>query len=123
MTNEPSPRPWRVEENVVGWTSFIVDANGDGVAACWRTARGDDEKERQYNEANARLICDAVNTYAIKSPCRVCSGYAQKGGCIADERDRLRDALKRIIDATYDIDKGCPDFRAIARAAIGEDAP
>ena len=61
MTNEPSPRPWRVEENVVGWTSFIVDANGDGVAACWRTARGDDEKERQYNEANARLIVAAVN--------------------------------------------------------------
>ena len=61
MTNEPSPRPWRAEQNVVGWTSFIVDANGDGVAACWRTARGDDEKERQYNEANAALIVAAVN--------------------------------------------------------------
>lgn len=67
---EPSPRPWRAEKNVVGWTSFIVDANGDGVAACWRTARGDDEKERQYNEVNAALIVDAVN-----------------------ERDRLRDEL------------------------------
>lgn len=72
MTNEASPRPWRVEENVVGWSSFIVDANGDGVAACWRPAL--DEKERQYNEANAALIVDAVN-----------------------ERDRLRDLVRRLL--------------------------
>ena len=117
MTNEPSPRPWRVEENVVGWTSFIVDANGDGVAACWRTARGDDEKERQYDEANARLIVDAVN-----------------------ERDRLRDIVRRLADlsesllANYeyryreDVNsmafvENTRGFLREARAAIGEDAP
>lgn len=50
--------------------------------------------------ANAALIIEAVN-----------------------ERDRLRDALERIIDATYDTNRGCPDFRAIARAALGKDKP
>lgn len=114
MNAEPSPRPWRAEQNVVGWTSFIVDANGDGVAACWRTARGDDEKERQYNEANAALIVAAVN-----------------------ERDRLRDALKRIAGYEDGI-VGCIEsghasgidwdgitFAMIqeARAALGEDKP
>ena len=120
MTNEPSPRPWRVVENSLGWKSCIEDADGKQIASCWG---GDGVNCTEPAQSDAALIVDAVNTYAIRSPCRVCSGYAQKGGCIADERDRLRDALKRIIDATYDIDKGCPDFRAIARAAIGEDAP
>ena len=97
---EPSPRPWRAEENVVGWTSFIVDANGDGVAACWRTARGDDEKERQYNEANAALIVDAVN-----------------------ERDRLRDIVRRMARSMAMFDYlGKPELCLIAeaRAALGE---
>ena len=100
MSNETSPRPWRVEENVVGWTSFIVDANGDGVAACWRTARGDDEKERQYNEANAALIVDAVNERAKFEEARmefpdfrpVIIAAGQRDAAIA-ERDRLRDEL------------------------------
>ena len=99
MTNEPSPRPWRAEQNVVGWTSFIVDANGDGVAACWRTARGDDEKERQYNEANAALIVDAVNERAkfeeahMKFPDLrpVIIAAGQRDAAIA-ECDRLRTA-------------------------------
>lgn len=114
MTNEPSPRPWRAVENVVGWTSFIVDANGDDVAACWCGALGDDEKERQYNEANAALIVDAVN-----------------------ERDRLRDALNEVCNrvsvalncprhATEAIELLVHDLLGIkecARSAIGEDAP
>lgn len=100
--SEASPRPWRVEENVVGWSSFIVDANGDGVAACWRTARGDDEKERQYNEANAALIVAAVN-----------------------ERDRLRDIVRRLSRhlANYITSESENDLLREARAAIGEDKP
>lgn len=47
---------------------------------------------------NADLICDSVNRI-----------------------DYLRDALERIIEATYDIDRGCPDFRAIAIAALGKE--
>ena len=80
MTDEPSPRPWRVEMNVVGWLSYIVDADGISVAACWRTARGDDEKERQYNETNAALIVAAVN-----------------------ERDRLRDIVRRLADLSENL--------------------
>lgn len=116
-STEPSQRPWRAEKNIVGWTSFIVDANGDGVAACWRTARGDDEKEREYNEANAALIVAAVN-----------------------ERDRLRDIVRRFADLTdslianyeyrYRDDQNSMafvgnvrDFIREARAAIVEDAP
>lgn len=109
MKNEPSPRPWRVEENVVGWSSFVVDANGDGVAACWRTARGDDEKERQYDEANAALIVAAVN-----------------------ERDRLRDIARQVVETLEQVYKHADMTDALrevvvetqreARAAIGEDA-
>lgn len=107
---EPSPRPWRVEENVVGWHSFIVDANGDGVAACWRTARGDDEKERQYNEANAALIVAAI-----------------------DERDRLRDIVRRTVETLEQVYKHADMTDALrevvvetqreASAAIGDGAP
>lgn len=99
---EPSPRPWRVEENVVGWSSFIADANGNGVAACWRTARGDDKKERQYNEANAALIVSTVN-----------------------ERDRLRDIVRRLSRhlANYITSESENDLLREARAAIGEDKP
>ena len=147
MTNEPSPRPWRAEQNVVGWTSFIVDANGDGVAACWRTARGDDEKERQYNEANAALIVDAVNERAkfeevhMKFPDLrpVIIAAGQRDAAVA-ERDRLRDLVRRFADlsesllANYeyryreDVNsmafvENTRGFLREARAAIGEDAP
>ena len=108
MNTEPSPRPWRVEENVVGWSSCIVDANGDGVAACWRTARGDDEKERQYNEANAALIVDAVN-----------------------ERDRLRNIARQAVETLEQVYKHADMTEALrevvveaqreACAALGED--
>ena len=150
MTNEPSPRPWRAEQNVVGWTSFIVDANGDGVAACWRTARGGDEKERQYNEANAALIVESVNERAKFEAAHmefpdlrpVIIAAGQRDAAI-DERDRLRDIVRktlRAIDALYTVaapgaivkeltpDRTCLDVPigkivAEARAAIGEDAP
>ena len=116
MNTEPSPRPWRVEENVVGWSSFIVDANGNGVAACWRTARGDDEKERQYNEANAALIVDAVN---------------ERDRLAADEdryrtdNVRLRDLVRRLSShlANYLTSESENDLLREARAALGEDAP
>ena len=147
MRDEPSPRPWRVEENVVGWSSFIVDANGDGVAACWRTARGDDEKERQYNEANAALIVAAVNERAkfeeahMKFPDLrpVIIAAGQRDAAVA-ERDRLRDLVRRFADlsesllANYeyryreDVNsmafvENTRGFLREARTAIGEDAP
>jgi hypothetical protein len=96
---EASPRPWRVEENVVGWSSFIVDANGNSVASC----RGGGPTEQQEKaEAIAALIVAAVN-----------------------ERDRLRDLVRRLAD---DIERyhlvGERDRALLreARAAIGEDA-
>ena len=132
MTNEPSPRPWRAEQNVVGWSSFIVDANGDGVAACWRTARGDDEKERQYNEANAALIVDAVNERAKFEEAHmefpdlrpVIIAAGQRDAAIA-ERDRLRDIVRRLSRhlANYITSESENDLLREARAAIGEDKP
>ena len=135
-TNEPSPRPWRVEENVVGWHSFIVDANGDGVAACWRTARGDDEKERQYNEANAALIVNAVNHMDYDLSIRFELNDARA------EIDSLRDIVRRMMEKLAVLNAGyrlmlsegpedaemadlCTRTEALvreARAAIGEGA-
>lgn len=130
--SEPSPRPWRVEENVVGWHSFIVDANGDGVAACWRTARGDDEKEQQYDEANAALIVAAVNERAKFEEARmkfpdfrpVIIAAGQRDAAI-DERDRLRDLVRRLSRhlANYITSESENDLLREARAAIEEDAP
>ena len=108
-TNEPSPRPWRVAESVCGWQNCIEDANGNDIGSCWYN------RDRLRAEADAALIVDAVNFYDATVDTQLTALLA--------ERDRLRDALKRIIDATYDIDMGCPDYRAIARAALGEDAP
>ena len=114
MTNEQSPRPWRVEENVVGWSSFIVDANGDGVSACWRTARVDDEKERQYNEANAALIVDAVNEY---------EELAAENNRLRKEVGRLRSAVKLLGAAAepYCAPELRPVLIAEARAEIEEE--
>ena len=153
MTNEPNPRPWRVEENVVGWHSFIVDANGDGVAACWRTARGDDEKERQYNEANARLIVDAVNerdhlhdqlasALRLADECSRDAAAVHAGRARAVEEaqseanrraDRLADIVRRTVETLEQVYKHADMTDALrevvvetqreARAAIGEGQP
>ena len=130
MTNEPSPRPWRVVENSLGWKSCIEDADGKQIASCWG---GDGVNCTEPAQSDAALIVDAVNTYAIKSPCRVCSGYAQKGGCIADERDRLRDIVRQAVETLEQVYKHADMTDALrevvvetqreARAAIGEEAP
>lgn len=89
MTNEPSPRPWRVADYAqCPGLADVFDASGSpsGLVA------------GELKPADAALIVDAVNSYAIKSPCRVCAGYTQKGGCIADERDRLRDLVRRLAE-------------------------
>lgn len=53
------------------------------------------------DDNDARQIADAVERV-----CALCNAAA------------MREALKEIISATYDIDRGCPDYRNIARAAL-----
>ena len=48
MTNEPSPRPWRMEEYGGDQPCCLVDANGRAVGV-------------QYGDADAALIVDTVN--------------------------------------------------------------
>lgn len=114
MTAEPSPRPWRVEENSLGWKSCIEDADGKQIASCWG---GDGVNCTEPAQSDAALIVDAVN-----------------------ERDRLRDLVRRFADLTdslianyeyrYRDDQNSMafvgnvrDFIREARAAIGEDNP
>lgn len=51
MTNEPSPRPWRIGESAPGTMSCIHDANGEHIASCFGMPA----------EAVAALIVDAVS--------------------------------------------------------------
>ena len=107
MTNEPSPRPWRVETNRFGQhyivcESGLVDRVRDYIAGPIQ------------NEADAALIVDAVN-----------------------ERDRLRDIVRTFSDVTHSLvanyedhyrdDQNSMEYVANvrelireARAAIGE---
>lgn len=108
MTNEPSPRPWRVETNRFG-QHYVVCESGSG------------DRVRDYiagpiqNESDAALIVDAVN-----------------------ERDRLRDLVRRFADlsesllANYEYRyrddpnsmafvENTRGFLLEARAAIGEE--
>lgn len=106
MNTEPSPRPWRVGENSLGWKSCIEDADGKQIASCWG---GDGVNCTEPAQSDAALIVDAVN-----------------------ERDRLRDLVRRladslqgIMDAAYGKGEGVLDEALLreARAAIGEDKP
>jgi hypothetical protein len=63
MTNEPSPRPWRLEENSLGWKTCIVDANGNDVASCWG---GEGINAAEPAQADAALIVDAVNALSVE---------------------------------------------------------
>ena len=103
MTNEPSPRPWRVEESIGGWKSCVADANGNPVASCWG---GGPTEQQEKAEAVAALIVAAVN-----------------------ERDRLRDIVRRLADSLQGImdaaegrGEGVLDEALLreARAALGE---
>lgn len=104
MTDEASPRPWRVETNRFG-QHYVVCESGSG------------DRVRDYiagpiqDESDARLIVDAVN-----------------------ERDRLLAAMKAIEDLCKVLDRtdlweareewlddAIYEIREKARAAIGED--
>lgn len=93
MTNEPSPRPWRVADYAqCPGLADIFDASGSpsGLVA------------GELKPADAALIVAAVN-----------------------ERDRLRDLVKRMADyaETYHaLGVQGKSLVAEARAAIGEDA-
>lgn len=104
---EPSPRPWRVEENCLGWKTCIVDANGNDVASCWG---GEGINSAEPAQADAALIVDAAN-----------------------ERDRLRDIVRRTVETLERVYKHADMTDALrevvveaqreARDAIEEDAP
>ena len=107
MTNEPSPRPWRVMRYTAeDEPDRIIDANGDEVAI-------------ELLEADAQLIVDAVN---------------ERDRLAADEAHyrtdnvRLRDIVRRLCDEleSHYYEPQSMDDRSVireARAALGEAAP
>jgi len=135
MSNEPSPRPWRVEENSLGWKTCIVDANGNDVASCWG---GEGINSAEPAQADAALIVDAVNLHDVTREDRHKLQEANEElFVLRDERDRLRDIVKRLADkleAHRGIFTGAGVYSQTAqeetskllreaRAAIVEDAP
>ena len=130
MTNETSPRPWQVIrmlgiDNEVE-SVFVADAHSSAIARMVAYAEND--------EANARLIVDAVNERAKFEEARmefpdfrpVIIAAGQRDAAIA-ERDRLRSALHEIVrkvgGENYNNDDGVDpvDILEIARNAL-EDA-
>lgn len=110
MTTEPSPRPWRIGESASGTMSCIHDANGEHIASCFGIP----------TEADAALIVAAVNYYKpdlhcdwrelapeeAAAHCREvaarlgdtpCARDHLKLAAWIDERDRLRDIVKRLL--------------------------
>lgn len=96
MSAEASPRPWRLESdnltlNPPVW--FIVDANGAKVTGGF------------FLEADAALIVDAVNERAKFEEARmkfpdfrpVIIAAGQRDAAI-EERDRLRDIVRRLTE-------------------------
>lgn len=73
MTNEPSPRPWRVEPMFNG----VADARGEKVAANIRAS-------------DAALIVDAVSWYCDWG---ALSSELER---LRAERDRIRDIVRRM---------------------------
>lgn len=116
MTNEPSPRPWRVNSVTGG---HISDANGDPVCFCIGRNCG----ERAALIVDAVNALDAVHALSIKlyDPLRKAEA----------ERDRLRDLVKRMAHLIGEtpIDWFGESFVETqvllneARAALGEDKP
>lgn len=116
---EPSPRPWQVR-----YGDTVADATGAKVAACLRPE-------------NAALIVDAVN--GIEETKRLSIKLYDPIRRAEDERDRLRDIVRRLIsihqnvfwrkdektgmlyyDCAIDEEKIRKTIEE-ARAAIGED--
>lgn len=88
MTNEPSPRPWRIGENSLGWKSCIEDANGKQIASCWG---GDGVNCTEPAQSDAALIVDAVNERDRLSA--QLAATVSEALAIRAERDRLRAEL------------------------------
>lgn len=102
MSDEPIPRPWRVNESIGGWRSCVSDANGNPVASCWG---GGPTEQQEKAEAAAALIVDAVNEHdRLRADC-----------------ERMREALEHI--AMYDIEADYAASlaeRALAACGAGE---
>lgn len=123
MTNEPSPRPWRVESDNLTLrppVCFVVDANGAKVTGGF------------FLEADAALIVAAVNERD-----RLRAELADKTRNYEDviafhtrTEEHLRDLVKRLAEFVNDTvcftpsDKeGAQSLLREARAAIGEHTP
>jgi len=139
MTAKPSPRPWRVSETL-GHAYIVQDARGSVVAhteTCTLSVR-------PRHRADAALIVDAVNQFEWANE-EIHRLLVEKDNVfdeavgIRDERDRLRDIVRRLADlsesllANYeyryreDVNsmafvENTRGFLREARAAIGEDA-
>lgn len=132
MSEEPkshaSPRPWRVNSVTGG---HISDANGDPVCFCVGSSCGE----------RAALIVEAVNEYSPIPKTEMLADAVSDNIALVDERDRLRDIVRRLARVAQDTlyfaeamatiipdnperAKARSEIEAIlreARAAIGED--
>lgn len=114
MTGEPSPRPWRVnghsiEANDPEGLWLQNEKTGWGVVAnlpsCPKSRMSKKNRETwdAIVEANATLIVDAVNQYEWANE-EIHRLTVEKDDMfdeaveIRDERDRLRDIVKRLIE-------------------------
>lgn len=88
-----SPRPWRIEENSLGWKTWIVDANGNDVASCWG---GEGINSAEPAQADAALVVDAVN-----------------------ERDKLNAECDRLRIAYADLWRAVKRIEAHSRLGLG----
>lgn len=111
MTDEPSPRPWRIGESISGTKSCIHDANGEHIASCFGLP----------TEADAALIVDAVN--GIEETNKLSIKLYDPIRRAEAERDRLRDIVRRLSRhlANYITSESENDLLREARAAIGEE--
>ena len=110
MTAEPSPRPWRFVDPFDDGFPVVRDANERQVATL-------DGATPDLNEANAALIVDAVNFYDRTVDKQLVA--------LLDERDRLRDIVRRLANNISRYHLVGERERALlreARAAIGKDA-
>jgi len=115
-----SPTPWRVTTNPFECENCIIDANGKDVAEC----SGGRCRTVECAEADAELICDAVNAHGEVERLRkdyaemdvIAANLQQSRSKIIEDNDRLRDALRDIKTFAAEI------FRTARSAAIKADA-
>lgn len=115
MATEASPRPWRVAD---GMHETIVDERNNIVASA-------------ANSSIAALIVAAVNQHSPVPKTELLMDAVSENITLRDERDRLRDLVKRlanslqgIMDAAEGKGEGVLDESLLveARAAIGGEA-